>query len=273
MTNLSLRVRFRVTAEDGSDQPQFATHTGWSPARAAVIICDMWDTHHCLSAANRVAEMAPHLNKVVARMRQMDALIIHCPSRCMDFYRGLQARKHATEARHVDAPADFNWNTWNLSKESALPRAFADPGPCSCHSEEPCCDLDDPIPWTRQIESIDIYPEDAISDDGQEVFNLLEHRGINDVVVTGVHTNICVLSQPFGIRQLVYVDKSPLLCRDLTDSYHSDPGGHTEGTELVVAHIERHWCASITSDQLVGGTPFCFGGNKQPYGSVNSGPA
>ncbi len=158
MTNLSLRVRFRVTAEDGSDQPQFAIRDGWSPARAAVIICDMWDTHHCLSAANRVAEMAPHLNKVVARMRQMDALIIHCPSRCMDFYRGLPARKRATEARHVDAPADFDWNTWNLSKESALPRTFADPGPCSCHSPEPCCDLDDPIPWTRQIESIDIYP-------------------------------------------------------------------------------------------------------------------
>ncbi len=263
MSNPSLRVRFRVAAEDGSDEPQFAIRPGWSLERAAVVICDMWDTHHCLSAANRVAEMAPHLNMVVAAMRQMGALIIHCPSRCMDFYGGHPARKRATEVRHVDAPAAFDWNTWSPNEESALPRAFTHPGPCSCHSPEPCCDLDDPIPWTRQIEAIKIHPEDAISDDGQEVFNLLEHRGINDVVVTGVHTNICVLSQPYGIRQLVYVGKSPLLCRDLTDSYHSDPGGHGEGTELIVAHIERHWCPTITSDQLVGGTPFCFGGNEQ----------
>ena len=263
MTSPTLRVRFRVAAEDGSDQPQFATRTGWTPERAAVVICDMWDTHHCLSAANRVAEMAPHLNKVVAGMRQMGALIIHSPSSCMDFYEGLPARKRAKESRHVDAPAAFDWNTWNLSQESALPRTFTDPGPCSCDSPEPCCDLDHPIPLTRQIESIEIHPEDAITDDGQEVFNLLEHRGINDVVVTGVHTNICVLSQPFGIRQLVYVAKSPLLCRDLTDSFHRDDGGHAEGTELVVAHIERHWCPSITSDQLVGSTPFRFGVNEQ----------
>jgi hypothetical protein len=27
----------------------------------------------------------------------------------------------------------------------------------------------------------------------------------------------------------------------------------------MVAHIERHWCPTLTSDQLVGGSPFQFG--------------
>jgi len=74
----------------------------------------------------------------------------------------------------------------------------------------------------------------------------------------GVHTNICVLSRPFGIRQLVYLERRPLLCRDLTDSFHRDPRGHGRGTEMVVEHIERYWCPSVTSDQLVGGEPFQF---------------
>jgi len=26
----------------------------------------------------------------------------------------------------------------------------------------------------------------------------------------------------------------------------------------MIAHIERHWCPTLTSDQLVGGTPFRF---------------
>jgi nicotinamidase-related amidase len=99
---------------------------------------------------------------------------------------------------------------------------------------------------------------DAVSDDGQEVFNLLEYSEIEDVIVMGVHTNICVLGRPFGIRQLVYTGKKPLLCRDLTDSFHRDPGGHFHGTELVLAHIERHWCPTITSDELIGGVPFRF---------------
>lgn len=74
----------------------------------------------------------------------------------------------------------------------------------------------------------------------------------------GVHTNICVLGRPYGIRQLVYWGKRPVLCRDLTDSFHRDPRGHCWGTEAVVAHIERRWCPTVTSDQLVGGAPFRF---------------
>jgi len=76
--------------------------------------------------------------------------------------------------------------------------------------------------------------------------------------MTGVHTDVCVLGRPFGIRQLVYLGKKPLLCRDLTDAFHSHPGGHFNGTDLIVAHIETHWCPTVTSDQLVGGKPFRF---------------
>jgi hypothetical protein len=38
--------------------------------------------------------------------------------------------------------------------------------------------------------------------------------------------NICVLARPYGIRQLVFLGKRSVLCRDLTDSFHRDPRGH-----------------------------------------------
>ena len=63
---------------------------------------------------------------------------------------------------------------------------------------------------------------------------------------------------PVGIRQLVYWGKRPVLCRDLTDSYHRDPRGDLWGNQAMTAHIERHWCPLLTSDQLVGGTEFLF---------------
>jgi hypothetical protein len=146
------------------DQTPVMLRLDWEPARAAVIICDMWDTSCCIAAAKRVVEMAPHMN------------------------------------------AD----------------------------------------------------EDAVTDSGQEVFNLLEQRGIDDVLVMGVHTNICVLGRPYGIRQLVYLGKKPILCRDLTDSFHRDERGHAWGTDAIVAHIERYWCPTVTSDRLLGGAPFQF---------------
>jgi hypothetical protein len=90
------------------------------------------------------------------------------------------------------------------------------------------------------------------------VLALLEDGGIEDVLVVGVHLNRCVLGRPYGIRQLVYWGKRPVLCRDLTDSYHRDSRGHPWGNEQMVAHVERYWCPTVTSDQLVGGAMFQF---------------
>ena len=212
----------------------------------------MWDAHHCVTADRRVAEMAPRMNETVAGLRARGALIVHAPHDCMDFYRGSGARMRAVRAPHAEAPVPFDWHGWHRDPHAAqLPATLTDPGPCSCDDAEPCGAGQPPYPWTRQIATIEIDSQDAVSDDGQEVFNLLQQRSIDDVVVMGVHTNICVLARPYGIRQLVLLGKQPVLCRDLTDSFHRDPRGHDWGTEQIVAHIERHWCPTITSDELL----------------------
>jgi hypothetical protein len=79
---------------------------------------------------------------------------------------------------------------------------------------------------------------------------------VSEAPATGVHANVCVLGRPYGIRQLVNLGKRPVRRRDLTDSFHRDPRGHGWGTEHVIVHIERRWCPTVTSDQLVGGLPF-----------------
>ena len=92
-----------------------------------------------------------------------------------------------------------------------------------------------------------------MTDDGREL-NLLEQHRIGDVVVMGVHTNVCILGRPYGIRQLAYLGKRPMLCRDLTDSFHRDPRGHAWGDEHIARHIETYWCPTVTSEELMGGS-------------------
>ena len=58
----------------------------WTAAEAAVIICDMWNGHYCLLAAQRVDAMAPRMNRVITAARAHGMLIIHAPSGCMDVY-------------------------------------------------------------------------------------------------------------------------------------------------------------------------------------------
>jgi hypothetical protein len=199
------------------------------------------------------------MNAVVAALREQGAFIIHAPGDCMKLYRGTEARRRATQAPLVHSPVPIAWNEWTADERATLPASLTSLEPCSCESVDSCGKAQSAAPWTRQTAEIEICPDDAVSDDGQEVFNVLEQRAIADILVMGVHTNICVLRRAYGIRQLIYWGKRPVLCRDLTDSFHRDPRGHAWGTDQIIAHIERRWCPSVTSDQLVGGQPFRFG--------------
>ena len=225
------------------------------PSSTAILICDMWDDHHCFSAAKRVKEIAPFMNEVVKSARNKGVFIIPSPSNCMEFYNGTPQRKLAQEAPFVKSPAEFKWNYYNSAHEAPLPQELAEPG-CSCDTPEPC--RPNFKAWTRQIEDIEIESGDGISDNGQEIYNLLEQRGIYNVIIIGVHTNVCVLGRPFGIRQMVYNKKNILLCRDLTDTYHRDPGKHFQGIDRIVEHIEKYWCPTITSESITGKSPFLF---------------
>lgn len=233
-------------------EPITVLRDDWDTSKVAVVICDMWDTIQCVSAAERVVELARRINAVVAKLREGGAFIVHAPAGCMDFYAGTAARERAQQATPVQSPVPVGWHDWDVSREPPLPPALAEDTPCSCEPGEPCTEGGPPYPWTHQIESIEIVSDDAVTDDGLELLALLEARGIEDVVLMGVHANRCVLGRPYGIRQLVYWGKRPALCRDLTDSYHRDPRGHRWGNEETIQHIEKYWCPTLTSDQLAG---------------------
>jgi nicotinamidase-related amidase len=252
--NWKLELRKQV----GNDQDGFQSvreEAIWNPNQSAIVVVDMWNDHHCKAAAKRVVEMAPHLNKVLSAARSKGVLIIHSPSGCMDTYKGTAARKRAESAPLAKADVKFQWNYFNPDREGALADKLERAG-CSCDLDKPCGP--DKRVWTSQIATLKIHDEDAVSDNGQEVYNLLEQRGIQNVIVMGVHTNRCVLGRPFGIRQMVYVGKNVVLCRDLTDSYHRDPGAHFAGLGKIVTHVEKYWCATITSASITGQKPFVF---------------
>ena len=253
---LSIRTQQRVKVDGQPDQFRVVEKSEtWNPAKTAVVVIDMWDTHSCQSAARRVAEMAPHVSRTLSAARDKGSLIIHAPSDCMDFYKDAPQRRRALDAPLAEASVKFQWNYFNPDREGPLAEKL-EKGGCSCDTAEPCGPSR--IVWKRQIEAIQVHDSDAITANGQEVYNLLLSRGIDNVILIGVHTNRCVLGRPFGIRQMVSLKKNVVLCRDLTDSFHRDPGHHFEGLEQIVSHVEKYWCPTITSESLTGQPPFRF---------------
>src|SRR5260370_8106148 len=96
--------------------------------------------------------------------------------------------------------------------------------------------------WSRQHAGIHIAEADAISDQGAEIYSLLKEQGIGNLLVMGVHTNVCVLKRSFAIRQMTKWGIRCVLVRDLTDTMY-DPNTpphvpHDQGTKLAVHPIE-----------------------------------
>ena len=278
-----LKLTMRFQAETSKNSGRFHTLKSaavWKPQETAVIVCDVWDYHHSINAVRRLEQFAPKINDVLNAARKQGATIIHSPSDCMDAYQDHAARHramHVTAA--VTQPNDIKaWCSKIPAEERGLyPIDQSDGG-----------DDDDPaehatwaaklkslgrnpgLPWQRQSDLIEIdAAADFISDRGDEVWNILEQRGIKHVILTGVHVNMCVLGRPFGLRQMARNGKDVVLLRDLTDSMYNPQRwpyvSHFTGNDFVISHIERFVCPTMTSDQILGGKPFRFEEDKRPH--------
>lgn len=235
----------------------------WDPVKTAFIVTDMWNEHWCESATQRVGELAPAMNATIAAAREMGVTIIHAPSGTMDFYADAPQRVAAQAMPYHAAPETFPINDWcylDPDTEAPLPIDDSDGGcdkPCS--NGEPC---EERTAWTRQTPEITIEEGDFISDQGQEIFNIIQSREIKNIVVMGVHLNMCVLGRPFAIRQMANLNKNVVLMRDMTDTMYnpemSPYVSHFKGTELVVAHVERYWAPSMQSTDFTGQQAFAF---------------
>lgn len=260
--DLVLHARSRPAETIGEAAPAIVYKTlEWDPDRTAIIICDVWDTMKCKIPADRVAELAVRINEVANAARERGVLIVHSPSGSMDFYKDTPQHARCVNAPPIETAVPLQWNYLNPEKEAPLPIDDSDGG-----WEGPVAE--GTRPQTRQHPAIEIASEDAIGD-GKDVFYLLASRGIENVILMGVHTNMCVLGRPFGIRQLTYLGKNVLLMRDATDSLYNPAMppkvNHYRGTDLVIEHIEKYWCSTVTSTDFIDAPPFRFEGDTRQH--------
>lgn len=252
-TDLTLTARQRLPIEGIPNQTRIVEKTlRWDTRKTALIICDVWDRHWCNGANVRLAAMLDRMNRTVEAARNRGVFIIHAPSDCMDYYKDTPQRKLAMAAptARVNPPRDIaNWCS-KLKGEPADPIDSSDGG---CDDQPRC---KEGRAWKSEHPAIRIAENDAISDKGVEVWNLLESRRIDNVMILGVHTNMCISGRPFGLRNLSRYGKNVVLIRDLTDTMYNPRKApyvsHRRGTELFIEHVERYISPSILSDDVLG---------------------
>ncbi len=243
----SFSVRMRARAQPfhnpGAETDAYFEGT-IEPARTAIVITDMWDRHWCKGATRRVGEIALKMEPVLEQARKAGVLIIHAPSDTMSFYRDTPARLLAKNAPHVPPPPELQ------IKDGPLPIDDSDGG-CDTPGDK------EHQAWTREIATLTIAQGDVVSDDGSEIYDVLQQRHIDTVLFMGVHANMCILNRSFGIRQMTKWGIRCILVRDLTDAMYNPASrpflSHAEGTEMVIQFIERYWAPTTTSADLLTG--------------------
>lgn len=214
-------------------------------SETALLLCDVWNDHWCRSAVRRLEAMLPRMDQLVRYLRERGVFIIHAPSETMEFYAGHPARERMARAPQVPTPEPLDL------PDPTLPVDASDGG---CDDDPPCPE-GPPWPWIRQHPAIHVADEDGITDKGTEVYSYCREHGIRNVLLAGVHTNMCVLRRSFAIKNLVRWRFNVVLVRDLTDTMYNPAMpphvSHDEGTALVVEHIERHWCPTTLSEALL----------------------
>jgi nicotinamidase-related amidase len=244
--DLTVHLRSGVLKADATGHSEWQTQVTTKmlkPEQTAIIVCDMWDKHWSRGASERVEQMVPRMNEVVKAARARGVTILHCPSETMDFYKDTPARQRLVNAPKVELP----------------PLAAHDDPPQPVDSSDGGSDTGEKSwhkAWGRQHAGIEIdHERDGISDKADEVWAFLQQKGIKNVVIMGVHTNMCILNRPFAIKAMTRRGMNAMLVRDLTDAMYNPARppyvSHVEGTRLVIEYIEKFWCPSLSSADLL----------------------
>ena len=243
----------------------------WEPKQTAIIVCDMWAVHGCPHATERIEELAVVMNKTIEDARKKGILIVFAPSHSdMDeLYKDLPARQKTAEYRKGFGNAR-HWDFWEHGDGGEREHSgLANPSEQGVRfpvrgGENNCEESRGRTANFKQTELLTITDDDVLTDDFEEIKAYFKVTGIKNVILMGVHTEMCVVGRPFGCRAMVKLGYNTVLCRDMTDSAYNcasrmeNAPDHYLGLELIIEYIERYICPTITSVDITGGKEFRF---------------
>lgn len=248
MKTVQYETRSGSLGRDANGFTEWTVHTSEQALRAdrtALLICDMWDRNWSRAANVRVDELAPRIDALARMLRDAGVVIIHAPSDTMSYYADHPARLRVTALPPCRLPPTGE------HADPPLPIDDSDGGSDSNDGHEPVHTRT----WSRQTDAISIDADaDFISDDGDEVYAIMQASGVDHLLLCGVHANMCILDRSFGIKNLVPRGLRVTLLREFTDALYNPAMrpyvSHDEGTRLVIAYIEKFWCPTAANVRI-----------------------
>jgi nicotinamidase-related amidase len=204
---------------------------GPEPEKTAVIIIDMWNSHWCMTASERVSAMVPRMNAVLDIARSLGMQVVWNPSDVVTAYSGYPQYERAVAVEHHHQTP--------VVREMPSAKFTAPGGGCMCGPGFRCGGN---YGWDGMHPDLVIGDDDLISSSTDEIYSLLSERGITDIIYMGVHTNMCVYGKPGAISYMWQAGFNCRLARDLNDALtlYDPAAGYTpdKGTTEIDENLQ-----------------------------------
>ncbi|MCX7428882.1 MAG: hypothetical protein NTW96_25055, partial [Planctomycetia bacterium] len=230
------------------------------PAKTAVVVIDMWDSHYDDVFVTRAPNVIPRMNQTMDICRDLGMQVVWAPANDIPYYEvpshdGYAQRQAMKAIPYHAMPSPKSFNPPD-APYYAKSQNMTPPGVTGI-----------PV-WpatTRQHPDLVIAPNDLIvnCDNAQELWNLIADRDIEQLIFAGHATNWCLDYRACGmINMQRYMDNKPIFIRDLTEAMSCN-GYNWEtnqidwstspdtGTADAVRHNERYIGGSIQAGQLL----------------------
>ncbi|KAK4537307.1 hypothetical protein CDCA_CDCA12G3332 [Cyanidium caldarium] len=219
--------------------------------RMALVVVDVWNTHWCTTAANRIERwLVPRLNRAIRAARRCGMLVVHAPTDV------------APPAKNWRAPPFLN--SIRTAVNTTVYRVYPRPHGCMC-AADPHSRCGMHYGWSRVHPALDVDASGdvLVPDDVQALITVLETAGIHRVVYAGVHLNLCVATAKqvsmVRLRQAWRRGSAPdaiLFARDAVDAFTTHDAARQRtpdvGLQRAIQFVETApW--GFGSVQLLGG--------------------
>ncbi len=205
-------------------------------AKNCLLIIDMWNNHWCPQAVEQANRLAPQINTFKKKFSKKGNLIIHAPSgyKMEEVYsankRWLNVELDPSLNKHFDPITDLNLPIYH--------------GLGSCPGNPKMSQV-----WTGIHKDIEIAETDYISNNARQIFQLLTDRKIKWIHVCGLHLNMCILKNGYGIINLVKNGFKVRLMSNLTDIMYNSMKhpfvSVEEAKEIMLKFVEDNYCEVI----------------------------
>jgi len=198
----------------------------------ALLIIDMWDNHWCPTAKRQADRIAPGINK----LKKDYNIVIHAP----DGYKMIE--KYSSTRNWINNISISEKYTTDINKITNLECPIYS-GVGSCPESFAKMEQN----WTGIHKNISINDDDKISNNPNKIFTVLDQY--DEIHICGLHLNMCILKNSYGIINLLKYGFDVKLLKDYTDVLYNParwPYVSIETAKLIMLeYVEKNYCAII----------------------------